>query len=111
MDDEEARAFLAERRRADDRAFMIRGLDPEVAPRLSPALNAIRDLLADGREYSFTEVVTAAAVRSDLTVKTIGNALSRLLSAGIIRREGRWGKGLRDTRRYALVSWPDEVSR
>lgn len=93
---------------------MIRGLDPEVAPRLSPALHAIRDLLADGEEHSFAEVVTVAMHKSDLTVKTITNTLSRLLTAQIVRRDGCWmpgGKGRlnQDSRRYTLVSWPDEL--
>ena len=109
--DAEDAAFLAERRRADERRYLIAVLDPEKAPRLAPATNAIRDLLADGEWHGHRRLL-AAAIRAEpsLAVGTMNNYLRRLASAGLVERRGRYlpngPHGAVDWREYQLIDWP-----
>lgn len=103
--------FLAERRKVDDREFLINSLDPEKAPRLAPAHLAVRVLLADGRWHAWIEVLAAGVRGGDLAVKTVDNSLRRAVSAGLIERTGEYvaGRGRKrsvDTRKLRLIDWP-----
>lgn len=109
MDDEEAQAFLAERRRADDRRRMIARTDPQIAPALGPAMQAMRSLLADGEAHGYVEVLAAGLkASSEVTIKTLDNCLRRLANAGMVEREGdfRPRRIPADSRTYRLLDWP-----
>jgi hypothetical protein len=110
-DDEE---FIAQRQARDARRFLEAAVDPDVAPRLSPALIAIRKTLsADGPTAHVT--VLAAGVRAgDLAVKTVDNVLRELMRAGMVRRVGSYTRTYdrrsrryvaHDTRMYFLEDW------
>lgn len=103
--------FIAQRRSVDDRAFLIRSTDPEVAPRIAPAVNGIRSLLADGRWHRHDAVVAAGLRASDLAVQTVDNVLRRAMKVGMVERRGEYVSAYRarkasDTREWRLSSWP-----
>lgn len=110
-DDEE---YLAGRRRVDERTYLVGSLDPEIAPRMAPAAQAMRALLAEarpGERITQAALVARGARSSDLAVRTIENLISRLVRAGFIAqygastRPGRHTRG--DARSYRLVEWPE----
>lgn len=104
-------ALIAERRKIEDREFLIKATDPEVAPVLAPAVNAVRTLLADRRWHSQVSTLAAGLRSSQASVRTIDNILRRARNAGLIERRGEYirvgqGSKPRDTRSWRLVSWP-----
>lgn len=109
MNDEEV---VAERRQLDERAFLIKALDPENAPRLSPALLAVRGHLADGRWHSLISTLAAGIQASDIAVKTTENLIRRAAKAGFLEWRGEYrrawrGRKSQDSRQVRLIEWPD----
>ncbi len=103
--------LIAERRSADDRRFLTAALLPSNAPRLAPALVAIRNLLLPG-EWATWEAILATGLRaSDLSVKTIDNMIRKAVTCGVLERRGDYERGGRgrtvDTREVRLVDWPE----
>lgn len=106
--------FLAQRRLADDRRFLIQSTDPETAPRLAPAMQAIKGLLyGAGSGWVRHSALLAGAVRaSDLAVRTVDNMVRRATTAGMIEKRGEYsragrGRKASDTRAYRLADWPE----
>lgn len=107
--------IIKERVAHDDRKFLINALDHTKAPRIAPAANAIRSLLADGEWHTIEAVIAEGVRSSDLSVKTIDNLLRRAKNVGIVERSGEFkrawgGRSASDTRKFRLVSWPTEIA-
>lgn len=90
------------------REFILGAHDPQTAPRLAPALGALRDRLDDGAWHSHAELRSLALESSDLAPDTIKSLISRALKAGMIERQGTYkaGRKARDGREYRLANWP-----
>lgn len=105
-------AFLAERRIADEKTFLIRSLDADRAPRIAPAVRAIRTLLADGEWHSWVSLAATGVRASDLAVRTVDNLIRRTVAAGVTEKRGEsattWrGRRSPDTRELRLIDWPE----
>lgn len=107
--------LIKQRQARDDVRFMVNALDPEQAPRLAPAVRALRDLVADGWA-SHTATLAAMLRASDLAVKTADSLMRRAVTAGLVERRGEYSRTrnrrtrqweVRDTRAYRLVNWPE----
>ncbi len=99
--------LVAQRRIADDQKFLTASLDPEMAPRIAPAMNALRSLL--GKGWHSHEATLAAMLRvSDIAVKTAEGLLARSVRAGFVEKRGEftWRPHRTDTRTYHLINWP-----
>lgn len=108
-------AFIAQRRTDERRNFLINGLDHTRAPRLGPALSAIRGAL-DGRDWVAHAAVIASGLRaSDVVSKTVDQQLRNAVAAGMVERRGAYNRTYNrrtarwkvdDTREYRLIDWP-----
>ena len=106
--------FVQQKRRADDRTFLINSLDPEKAPRLAPGMRALRQSLAGGGWVRHDAVLAAGLRASDLTVKTVDAQLRRAVTAGMVEKRGEYtrayrGRPAEDSRKYRLKDWPTHV--
>lgn len=100
--------FIASRRLADARKFLTNALDPSVAPRLAPALIAVRKILADGEWVAWTSVLAEGLRASDITVKTLDTQIRNAVVCGVIEKRGTYVRRSRtDTRELRLVDWPE----
>ena len=98
------------------RQFMTESLDEDKAPRMAPALLAVRDLLCDLEWHSHEELINEALAESDLAVDTIKSRICEAVAVGFIDKRGKWtprrGSWPKkvtpssDTREYRLVDWP-----
>lgn len=107
--------FLAERRFTEEREFLIRAMDPEVAPRNHVVVHAIRAAVSSG-PVRYTTVLAAAVRASDVTVKTADNLMRRLVAHGFLTRSGAYTRATRrapavDTRELKLGDWPEGLGR
>jgi hypothetical protein len=107
--------FIAQRRKADERAYLISSADPAIAPRIAPAVLAIRSALTDAADPLTHAAVLALALRaSDLAVSTVDNLIRRFVKHGFIIKHGEFvqpfprRRGVRgvDNRAYTLGEWP-----
>lgn len=103
--------FLNDRRRSDDRMSLVRALDPDVAPRLSPALVAIRRLLVDAGGWVPWPTAMAEGLRaSDVTFKSVDNLLHKAAGCGLLERRGAYDRRTRtDGREIRIADWPTGV--
>ena len=106
-------AYLAERKTADERRYLIRSMDPDVAPRLAPAVRAVHEHLADGRALAWDSVIAVGLRSSDLTLRTVSNTLRKLIAHGFVVREGKYSRAyvrghwrVSDTRTVRMGDWP-----
>ena len=106
--------FLTRRRQDERRDFLISALDHANAPRLGPALSALRAALANG--WNGHAAVLAAGLRvSDIASKTLDQQLRNAVTAGMVERRGEYSRTydrrrkawkVQDTREYRLIDWP-----
>jgi hypothetical protein len=107
---------VAERRKRDERRFLIATTSPDKGRRLTPAVNAVRALLADGEWHTHNQTLAAGLVTSDIAVRTLDNLLRRACTADLIERRGNYirggvgGRNASDTREWRLIEWPEETS-
>lgn len=104
--------LIQERKIQDMRAFLVNALSDENAPRLAPALRAVRTLLLDGRWHHWTAALAAMLRASDVAVKSCESQLYNALKAGVIERRGDTTRNANrsiatDTREIRLKDWPD----
>lgn len=105
--------FIHERRQADELDYLRNAIDPEYAPRIAPALIAIRRTLADATHPVPHASVLAVGLRSsDIAVSTLDNMIRKLTKHGFITKHGeyvsnRYKRGVKDQdkRGYTLGSW------
>ena len=103
--------YVAERRRLDERTYMIKACDPAVAPLLAPAVLAVRTSLADGRWHAHPTMLAVILHNSDVAVKTADSLLRRACLAGLIERRGEYvralgGRPSRDGREWGWIDGP-----
>ncbi len=103
--------LIADRVKIDERAFLINALDPERAPRLSLAVNAIRAALLMPGWHRHSALVAAGLRASDLAVTTTTNIIYRAVKVGMVEKRGEYtqkrrGRPASDTRQYRLIEWP-----
>ncbi len=99
------------------RQFMVDLLDDERAPRLGPALNAIRGTLAQGGWWPHAGLVAAAQAAAELSPVTIRGRIAEAVYVGCVEKRGAWKPGhgrwpgkvvpASDTREYRLIDWPE----
>lgn len=95
---------------------MIRILDSDRAPRMAPALLAIRGALVDGQWWPHQKLIDEAQAASDLALDTIKSRIAEMVAVGLAEKRGRWtpqrggfpGPAIAstDTREYRLIDWP-----
>lgn len=95
------------------REFHLSQSDPRKAPRMAPAIRAVRALLADGKSHPYASVVATALRASDLLPGSVKVWLSGATKSGLIKRTGAYScayfGGLRkvtDTRTLSIGDWP-----
>lgn len=106
------------RRQQDKINFMKQILDPQRAPLLAPAMNALRDrLLSLGPDewLSYPEAIALGIGASPVAVKTVDGRIRDLIAMGAIERRGKynrkWDKASKkfdvdDKREIRLIDWP-----
>lgn len=108
--------LIAARRLHDKRAFLVNALNPDTAPRLAPALRALRAKLLDGQPHSHNALIAEMLRNSDLAVKTADNQLRNAVYCGMVERVGEYERlwdskerkwSAHDSRLYRLIDWPD----
>lgn len=106
--------LVAERRREDVRRFLRGACDPQVAPRLAPALLAMLAMLADRRWHPWAEVLAVGLRDTDIAVRTLEARVSQAVGLGWLARRGEWSRtwdrGARkwiisDARELRLIEW------
>jgi len=89
------------------RKYLVGMLDPSVAPRLAPAMRAVRALLADGRWHEYKTLADCALGASDVKYETIRGTLGTLVREGMVEKRGEYAYGTHeDHREYRLADWP-----
>jgi hypothetical protein len=106
--------LIKQRKIEDMRVFLTNALIDENAPRLAPALRAMRGLLLDGQWHAWTAVIATMLRASDIAVKSCESQIYNAVKAGVIERQGdyRAGRGRTpavDSRLIRLVDWPDSL--
>jgi len=108
--------YVRQRADADEMAYLIKAMDPAVAPKLAPAMHAIRASLEGergGREWA--SVVATGLRSSEVTVKTLDNLIRKMIKHGFLIKEGEYQREYRrgrrgftvtDMRRLTLGDWP-----
>lgn len=109
--------YLEQRRADDEKAFLLKLTDPDVAPRYAPAFLAGRALLRSAtRPVPHVELMATMARQSDVQIRSLENNLRKLCRHGFVRRTGeysrrfvpRQGWSAADTRRYTIGDWPGD---
>jgi len=95
---------------------MTTSLDEDKAPRMAPALCAIRDLLCDMEWHPHDELIEVADDASDLALDTVRARICEAVAVGFVEKRGtylpqrRLSDGrvqrARDSREYRLIDWP-----
>jgi hypothetical protein len=106
--------LIRQRQAHDYRIFMIRSLDPLKAPRLAPATQALRTLLAGTPSgVTWSEALATMLRASDIAVKTADNIIRQAISGGLVSRTGEYERKLRkanvDNRTLRLIEWPTDI--
>lgn len=106
--------FIERRRAEDARTWLTTAMDPDTAPRQSPALIAIRKTLSAEGPTPHAAVLAAGLRASDLAVTTVDNLLRELVRAGMVHKIGAYSSHYdrrkqqriaHDTRVYLLGDW------
>lgn len=112
----EDQLLIDQRRKEDKRKFILQAMNPENAPRLAPALQALRVLLLDGQWHAWSQCVATMLRAGDLAVKTVDTQMRNALYTGLILRRGEyapgssWGKHKKlpvDDREVKIRDWPE----
>lgn len=105
--------YVARRTRQSERDYLINATSPERAPRLAPALLALRAQLSDCDATPWTTAVAVALRSSDIAPKTIDNMLRKLIAHGFVVKRGEHTSAVRNRKRYVtdertlhLGDWP-----
>jgi hypothetical protein len=110
--------FVRQRQREDTINYLVGMTNFETAPRLAPAMRALRAVVAQaGAQGVPWTTATASALRaSDVAVKTVDNLMRKMVDVGFLIRTGEYDKRFnrrsrswsgRDNRRVALGDWPE----
>lgn len=106
-------AFVAHRRDQEEIEYLRGVTDPERAPRLAPAMLALRT--ATARDTPWVSAVAEALRASDITTKTIDNLIRKLIKHGFLTRTGTYDRTydradqrweVRDSRVLVRGDWP-----
>jgi hypothetical protein len=111
--------YLAERRFAEERAYLINTSDPAIAPKLSPAVLALRALLAEAhpRYVPWDSAMAEMVRKSEIAVRTAENLLRKFIAHGFVDRRGEYSRtyakrtrkwSVTDSRAVRLGEWPTE---
>ncbi|HEY9413529.1 MAG TPA: hypothetical protein VIQ30_02115 [Pseudonocardia sp.] len=108
--------FIAQRRFADERTYLLKATDLETAPRLAPGMRALREcLVTQKRPVAWTTALAAALRPNDLAVKTMDNMIRKLIAHGFVIKTGDYSRTYNrkartwrvvDTRKLTLGDWP-----
>lgn len=99
----------------DERIFLVQALTPAKAPKLAPALLALRNHLLDENTHSHSELLAHSLRNSAITVDTANGLIRRISNAGFMSKSGRYSRKynklsktweVTDTREYKLIEWP-----
>jgi hypothetical protein len=92
---------------ADRRRFLVGVLSDDRAPRLAPAMRAIRCRLLTGGWVPYADLIAAGLAGSQVKYDTLVTQIHGLVAAGFVERRGRWSHA-NDRREYRLIEWPME---
>lgn len=111
--------LIADRRREDERRYLLSITDPTMAPRLAPGMQALRAELAARGSLSWEAALATVLRNSDMAVKTADGMLRKLILGEFLTKSGEYSRTynrrskrwtVSDTRAVHLIDWPDMQS-
>ncbi len=108
--------LIADRRRRDERRYLLTITDPTVAPRLAAGMQALRAELLDRGSLGWEAAVATVLRNSDVAVKTADLMLRKLIMGEFLTKSGEYSRTynrrtkkwiVSDTRAVHLVDWPE----
>ena len=85
------------------RNYLLRTADPERAPRMAPAVQAMRRLLIQHQSVSYARMVEVALAAGDLKRSTISAWLCNAKNAGLVKMTGT---PRTPSYRVRIADWP-----